>query len=360
MGNKLKEVFSDQEISIGAKINFKDHGAYKKFAEALEKVQEDGELVWINGVESVETSVKNGDSVYPISEAERIIDFAVGPSYEEVSFDVDTEYGKKVFVLNRYYINKGVILRNSEHSVVFLKFVFDKESEKVKITYKAQPEKAKSISELLEVYSIVLAFLNRLFSKDDIKSEEDISIKMIKDYFGHAITGYRKLEYVAQELGITFEPKDIVESEECWLDLEEIYLSLKEKKTIRLNAKVNETESQGMTVNQPKESIEVGTALSLTFVNNITYSLWGINVTLYAANLLSNAIVKEINWITDDEVKIVYGDEDSRPMYISYRAFKTEEEAEDEMRHIMENREEYENALTVGGYISQRNEMDEL
>lgn len=115
-----------------------------------------------------------------------------------------------------------------------------------------------------------------------------------------------------------------------------------------------------MTVNQPKESIEVGTALSLTFVNNITYSLWGINVTLYAANLLSNAIVKEINWIADDEVKIVYGDEDSRPMYISYRAFKTEEEAEDEMIHIMENREEYENALTVGGYISQRNEMDEL
>ena len=102
MGNKLKDVFSDKEISIGAKINFKDHEAYTKFAEALEKVQEDGELVWVKGIESVETSVKNGDSVYPISEEERIIDFAVGPSYEEVSFAVDTEYGKKVFVLNRY------------------------------------------------------------------------------------------------------------------------------------------------------------------------------------------------------------------------------------------------------------------
>ena len=34
-------------------------------------------------------------------------------------------------------------------------------------------------------------------------------------------------------------------------------------------------------------------------------------------------------------------------MYISYRAFKTEEEAEDEMGHIMENREAYENALKI-------------
>lgn len=78
------------------------------------------------------------------------------------------------------------------------------------------------------------------------------------------------------------------------------------------------------------------------------------NITLYAACLLTNAVVREINRISDNEIKILYGSEDSRPIYISYRGFKTEKEAEDEMQTIMSHKDEYINALTVIEYINAR------
>ena len=67
---------------------------------------------------------------------------------------------------------------------------------------------------------------------------------------------------------------------------------------------------------------------------------------------MGNAIIKEINEASDGEIKILYGSEESRPMYISYMGFKTEEK--EEMKEIMNHNEDYMNALTVMGYINKR------
>lgn len=66
---------------------------------------------------------------------------------------------------------------------------------------------------------------------------------------------------------------DLIQNIEAWTDLEEVYLTLKEKKTIRLNAKVNDTETAGMKVSQQADKINVGDALDITFVTNVEYSL---------------------------------------------------------------------------------------
>ena len=47
---------------------------------------------------------------------------------------------------------------------------------------------------------------------------------------------------------------------------------------------------------------------------------------------LTNAIVKEIIELENGTTKISYGEEDSRPMFISYKGFKTEKEAENEIK----------------------------
>lgn len=77
---------------------------------------------------------------------------------------------------------------------------------------------------------------------------------------------------------------------------------MKEKAVIRLNAKVNESETTGMQVNQSKDSIEVGAELDITFIATIEYTLWNNKVNLYAACFLSNAIVKEVNKIFSEKV----------------------------------------------------------
>lgn len=84
MGNKLKEVFSNQEISYKGKISFKNKEAYEDFIEALNSVQEEGRTIRVNGVTDIETSVQTGNNIYPISEQEEIVDVIIGPSKEKV------------------------------------------------------------------------------------------------------------------------------------------------------------------------------------------------------------------------------------------------------------------------------------
>ena len=76
-------------------------------------------------------------------------------------------------------------------------------------------------------------------------------------------------------------------------------------------------------------------------------------VLLHTANLMVNALVKDIQKNDDGTVKILYGDTDSRPMYIAFSAFRTIEEAEQEMNNIMANNEVYENALISNVYIKE-------
>lgn len=354
MANKLKNIFSNEEIILNETIRFKNQESYDEFMAALETVQEEGKHVKVKGIDSLKTFVRTGNGVYPVAEHDRICDFVVAPSVEPVTFEVDTEYGKKEITLRRYCINRGIVLETSADAVVYLKMIFEKETEKSKITYRAQPENAKSVKDVLENYSMILSFFNKLFRPDIAELKDGTVIKDMKEYFETAITGYKKLEYVEKEFGINFEPKDLLQNEECWLELEEIYLTLKEKKVIRPNVKVNDTETTGMRINQQQENIKVGTPLEITFLVDIDYPLWGKSVKLHAACLLSNAIVKEINKTADDEIKVLYGGEDSRPMYISYRGFKTKKEAEEEINHIMENKDMYVNALTVMGHINQK------
>ena len=354
MGNKLKKVFSKEEISYGGKINFSNQESYENFMMALETVQEEGGSVRVKGVDSVETLIRKGNSEYLINENNKIYDLVVAPSTDEVSFELDTACGKKMLIFNRYLINKGVVLQTSQNAIIFLKIFLEKDSMKSNISYQIHLEKAKTIKELTEGYYIVLSFFNLLF-RDDIKRlENGIDIKSIKMYFVKSIEAYKKLEYVEKEFGVTFVPKVLTQNEDSWMDLEELYLALKEKEVIRLNAKVNDTETTGMKINQQIDDIKVGSAIDITFITKIYYSLWDVKITLFSANLLSNAIIKEINESSDGEIKILYGSEDSRPMYISYMGFKTEEEAKEEMKEIMNHKADYLNALTVLGYINKR------
>lgn len=358
MSNKLKKIFSDEEISFGGKINFKDHEAYSEFIRALDTVYEEGRAVRVNGVVSIETLLHNGDSEYPFEEHGKIEEFIVAPSVERVPFRLNTEFGEKVIDFNRYYTNQGAVLQTSEQAIIYLKLFFEKNTRKLNFTYSAKPELAKSVKELVENYSIVLSLFERWFTlKDNDKNNSDeleewAFVENAKDYFKKMFCLYKKLDYVEQELRIVFEPAKLTQNEKDWLELEEVYLVLREKKAIRINAKMTEIEIAELAEYQVIENLKIGNVLALTYISSAEYFLWEKTIKLHTVNLLSNAIVKEIKKMPNDKIKIIYSDEDSRPMYISYRGFKTQIEAEQELKDIMCHKEIYENALTVRDYIA--------
>lgn len=366
MANKLKKVFSNEEVAFNGKIHFKDQQSYEEFLEALKTVQKEGKVIKVPGVVSIETAAQGGSSLYPLEEHEQVIDLAVGPSVEHVSHKLNTEFGENVLNLVRYHIEDGIVLETFEKEIIYLKMVVkNRISENgamtCKFTYRLQPEHAKNIREVVETSSTLLAFCDTFFSQqsgtkvDTYQTEERSSIKQLRDCFVKVNSIAKKLDYLEKELEIVFDPAKLTSDRESEMDLEELYLVLKEKKVIRLNGKLTATEDTQMTISQPVGNVKIGSVLDITFLSDIKYTLWGYNITLYTSNLLSNAIVKEIKKTENDETKIIYGDEDSRPMYISYRGFKTEDEAREEVKNIMNHKNVYVEARMTSDYINDIN-----
>jgi hypothetical protein len=162
---------------------------------------------------------------------------------------------------------------------------------------------------------------------------------------------FKRLYLVEQELELSFQPMQIKDTEIVEGELEELYLLLIEKKVIRLNAKLNATESTGITMESGAHKLEVGSKIDLTFLGESEYTIYGQKISVHTANLLSNAIIKEVKQGEEGTIKVLYGDTDNRPMYISYTGFKTIDEAKQEMKTIMEHKEKYIEALTINEHM---------
>ena len=100
-----------------------------------------------------------------------------------------------------------------------------------------------------------------------------------------------------------------------------------------------------MITGQSRSLYIIGQTLDNTFQSTAEYIIFDHPFKLYTANLLSNAVVRNIEQISDTQVKILYGNAEDNPMFISYTGFITEKEAIDEMRHIMEHKEKYTEAV---------------
>ena len=119
MGNRLKKIFSNQEILYKGKISFKNKDSYDEFIEALNSVQKEGKVIKL------------------------IIDVVIGPSKEIVTFNIDTKPEKKKITFSRFHTEDNIILETDAKSIVYLKIIFKKGTMQSKITYRVQPEKAR-------------------------------------------------------------------------------------------------------------------------------------------------------------------------------------------------------------------------
>ena len=100
----------------------------------------------------------------------------------------------------------------------------------------------------------------------------------------------------------------------------------------------------------PNDSLHIGDILKISILGTISFQIFDHTITLFTTNLLINAVIKDIQ-NTNENLKILYGDTDSKPMYVSYMAFITEEEAEKELKLISTHEDDYIYALTKNDYI---------
>lgn len=353
MGNKLKEIFSDAPIDMGGNIRFENEDAYKKFLEALDIVWEEGKAVELEGVSSISTKIKSGKYEYPFLEHDKLKQVVIAPSPEMIDISVSTELGEKKLCLCRYHTANKIVLETDKKAIIYMKMSVQKGTSQNTFSYRVQTELAKTIDEIVESYVVAVAFINSLFVDDANGTAEELElIRNTKNYFSKALDYFKRVQRIEKELEVQFNPSVQNEDESDGQELEELYGLLFENMAFRYNAKL--TSKDGIEIAEKLKGIEVGNKLELTFGNKAEFQLYGQTIMLYTASILINAVVKSVEETPDGNVKILYDDTDSEPMYISYTAFKLEDEREQEIKTIMEHREKYINAPTVAEYVWQK------
>ena len=356
MPNKLKEIFSDDMFNMSGTLHFRNGEAYKNFLSALEIVYAEGRVVPVEGVTSVSTTVGHLGTKFPLEEQTNITQFLVGPAVEPVPITLDVDGKEKTITLLRSRTKDKVSLRSEPDSIVAFNITFLLGENKHTLNYKTQFEKAKSIGEVADSFGIAAALLAHFYNREETTSSEsaNISISDIKEYFRRYTSFFRHLSAIESKLAISISP-DLLKalSLEEQQDIDELYLLLCEKKVVRLSAKLTSISSTTVSMNNAEASLSIGDKIALTFVGSIEFNFLNQSVTLHTANLLINALVKDIQECDDGTVKVLYGDTDSKPMYISFSAFQTSEEAKRESETILQHEGIYVNALTSNAYITQ-------
>ena len=344
MSNDLKSVFSNEKLDMGGKLKFRDIESKNKYLKALEAVFEEGKVVEVEGISEISTSMKSGDISYPLSVYTEPSHFIVGPSVEPVTLTVNTKQGKRDVLLRRYCINKGIVLETDNDAVIYMKILV--EAKKIKtmtFSIRFQPEKANTIADVIESINVALGTINYCFAPDDsdnLLSGADDLQRMIQLFHG-ALSIFEKLNQLEDELHISFKPAEVGDINEIYQDVNELFFLLVKKRTIRQNAKLTKDAHTEITLASDISDLKVGASIDLTFINKMAYSICNQHILVYTANLLSNAVVKSIS--TDDNGKtvVLYEEIDSKPIFISYTGFKTEEEALTEEESIMKNKDMY-------------------
>ena len=355
MPNKLKNVFSNKMFELGGSLHFKDMEAQNAFLNALKIVQDEGRMVKVDGVSSISTSAKDGDMEYPFMVEGEVTDVFIGPSFDKIPITFNTACGERTVNFRRYKITNKVILETGQSEIVFFKFAFTKGGHNITFTYRMQSQFAKKTKDVAESYCSALGILNHFFKpdKEQVTTESLKKLHDIKKSFQTTFSFWKKLSLIENELNLSFDPAQIGNISENVQDVEELFLLLVEKKVVRLDAKVTST---GIILEPDAHIPDVGKAIDITFMGDNTYSICGQSIVIYTANLLSNAIIKEMTADENGVTKILYSDTDSMPMYISCTGFKTSEEAETENSLIMKSKglkKKYIGAFTTNEYLRQ-------
>lgn len=354
MANKLRDIFSNNPPEYKSTLRFQDDASYRSFRTALDAVEKDGNVVPVDGIESISMYLQDHGIRLPINQITGASQFVIGPATEPFKYSVIWDGQEKIYNFRRYKINSGIVLETKKKSVVYLKLVFSENEQKVKITYQIQYQYAKSTNEISYELNACIAFLSKFYAPTKEKGavQEANEIKSILRYLRYAEGFISRLNAVGCELGLMFSPAQLDSlSDEDQMDIEELYLLLCKKIPLRLNAKVNSTDASNIEITEVQKEPLIGNHIAIVFEREVPYDLLGEQFTIYTANAVINAVVKDIR-NDGKKTTVYYGDTDSQPMYIVYTAYLEENLAKVEASRNLSSDSRYIEALPCIQYVT--------
>lgn len=366
MGNKLRDIFKNEEPAIKGVFSFADAETYNRFAEAMKKIQNEGGSARVGEGVSIKTYIKNGNSSseeYVLHEGP-MQDLVIFGQEDPYPIEVDIDQAKKKIDCWRTMINSGMIITGPKNSVIDFKVHFNIDKHTLDLSVTPQLENAKCTEDVIASYKIANAVFRKILHVDEATSKlsaiqqkqykrEAEQIAPLLDRIEQEARIFEIVRLIEEELNLKFDITQFAKEPEYLQDVEELYFAVIKKLPIRLNAKVTSSDTQGINIAHVEKDLRIGDPINITYGSEITYNICETEIKLFTANIISNASVKKILPQEDGQIKIIYGDDEVCPMFISYRVYMTEAEAQNEAHSMIERKEEYIQAKTVYEYIAE-------
>ena len=90
MGNKLKDLFAEEPDELTGIIHFANRDSFQKFVDKMDEVYVDGKPARVDGIESIQLNMNDGNNQYPIEEQKNIKHVIVYPYQEEINIPINT------------------------------------------------------------------------------------------------------------------------------------------------------------------------------------------------------------------------------------------------------------------------------
>lgn len=159
MGNKLRELFEDDEQKYVQKLKFKDAESYRKFVESIISLKEDGKSFKAEGIESAKTLIENGNIQYPVANSDNIEGMYFYPGSEEIVVPIDVGESHTEMKFIRTISDNNVILKTKPKAVVELNITLNKNEGKIVFSYNTHVNNAENMTILISEYERTLLFL---------------------------------------------------------------------------------------------------------------------------------------------------------------------------------------------------------
>lgn len=349
MANKLRDIFSEKETLMTGTVGFIDKEAEARFADALKDVFQTGKTVQVDGVESVSMAIDSGAQRFPFKQVKgNISHFVVGPSFERKDYPLEINGENVLLPLWYYRTEKGMIIKTVTEEIIYLHLTVNFTENRTNVEITPHYEKARSIIEIINSLKKIECFLEKFFISDSVNTSPEYT--SIMKHIKQTRFIYEMAQYAEETCGLQFEIPNIdLDENSSVLDLYELNLVLKRRIPVRMSAKLTATESTSIELRSNYQE-ETGHEILLTFYGEIEYNVWGEKIRLHSSNLLCNAVIKDIAVLDNGNTKVIYGDTEDKPMYVSYKAFRTEDDAKQELQHLIDHKEEYVEAKSVAQY----------
>ncbi len=333
MGNKLRKMI-ENDNTFEMSVSFKTQEDKELFANALKNVgsSDIGQRVPIPI--SMDLKKKAGGYLYPVQSTSNITDFWVYPHEAIVEFTISVDGVDEKILFERREEGDDFILKPIKFKAIDITMSFSKKLKIMKCSYSTHPEKADTVTKLIDEYKRFFALMNVLFTEKNTNE----TIENVKKYFQFSIRKFIRLTELGEVLKIDLTPKKIVEEDYNNSLIYEFYLLLVKKKIIRQNEKINNIKVDNV------RNIEEGQELCASVLQSGDLEIFGEHRSIYMVNCIFGALVNNVKTKANGEVEIFFKDTEKNPMYRSYSAFLNKTEAEAEMKELESKLESYINA----------------